>query len=249
MEINLKHNIAELERELSRQKDRDNHPDSQYSEVSKFVANQEVENHKAISLVLNKMVIRLEEDCKSLRKRELSDRETIKGLMEKLEKNDRDFKGKLLEMELGKKKLEDEALQWKNKLEARVSKIVGERKERELKEKLVKLAEENRDLKARALKVSEENCSSKVKRNVEEKTHCNENERVHTSEVDEENEIPLRSFTKKRSLAEAWEGDKKDSHSLRRSSVPAKRRAHGISQGAIKVEEVREEVCRNFQVF
>lgn len=203
MDVDPNLKISELERKLSEEKDRCDHLNSQ-SELAKLAAIREVENQKRVCLMLREMVARLEEDCKilrereirdreivarleqdnkTLREREIKDRETIKGLLEEIQQKDRNFKEKLLEIELEKKKAEDKVLDWKNK-HSRASKLIDEtvaefgRKEREF----VKLAEQYRYSEARSLKTSEENSTLKRKYNVEENFHLSE----HAKEIDEE---------------------------------------------------------------
>ncbi|ONK66896.1 uncharacterized protein A4U43_C06F13230 [Asparagus officinalis] len=199
------------------------------SEFSSFVASQEVEDHKRVSVILREVVARLEEDCRNLRKKEQSDRETIKRLLEEMEKKERNFREKLLEIECKKKKVENAVLEWKNEyaeLEARVSKKHAgedvaefERKEVELKEKLAKLADDNKDVEARAVRVSDENCTLEGKVN----SHHKEKEKKLTAEVDDgEDEIPLSKLYRKKRLAEVYEDDRKDSHCLKECSASPK---------------------------
>lgn len=72
---------------------------------------------------------RLQEDNKTLRERETRDHENIWGLLDEIEKKDRDLRDKYLEFECGKKRAQDEVIQLKNKyceLEARVLKLVDD---------------------------------------------------------------------------------------------------------------------------
>ncbi|ONK66924.1 uncharacterized protein A4U43_C06F13520 [Asparagus officinalis] len=172
---------------------------------------------------------RQEEECRATRAREIKDRGSVNALMEEiLEKKERFFREKLSEMKA-------ETLEWKSKY-CGLSKLIDETvaefaaKEREFKEKCVKVEEENRDLKARLLRVPEENCPDLTK-------HASETDEDlvvivdSDSEDDHDDRVPLSRYLAKKRLAEVRERGKKD---LDHSS-----RASGAKEASLDEEDVQ----------
>ncbi|ONK66828.1 uncharacterized protein A4U43_C06F12430 [Asparagus officinalis] len=188
----LRAQITELECKLSQ------------SELSNFVASQEIENLRRVSLMHRETLARLQEDNKILRERELRDQETIEGLLGEIEKKERDSREKLLELEREKKRAQDEAFEWKNN-HSGASKFIDEivagfeRKEREFREMVLMVAGQKKEgIESQALRGSEENCALDGKGKGEEIFHVKEKEKGHGSETDYDDEVPLSHFARKR---------------------------------------------------
>ena len=188
----LRIKISELERNLTEEKDRYVMSQSQL-EFAKLFASQEVDKYRRECVSLRETVARLNEDCKTMRERELRDQKSIKGLLEEIEMKDREFAEKFVELkveirdlERGKKRTQNEVDEWKKKCadcEDQLSELVNEtavefeKKENEHKEKFVVLAEQNSDLEHKvlvwmkryeeALQLLEENCRPKGKETAE----------------------------------------------------------------------------------
>ncbi|ONK80450.1 uncharacterized protein A4U43_C01F17840 [Asparagus officinalis] len=76
-------------------------------EIANFVARQDAEKWQRNCSALEEKLARLEEDCGVLREREVKDRERIKSLVEELERKERDFREKFVEVVELRRKCEE----------------------------------------------------------------------------------------------------------------------------------------------
>ena len=220
----LRLKISKLQRKLLEEKDRYDLSQSE-STFAKLVSSQEADRCRRECSSLRETVLRLKEDCSTLREREARDQQAIKGLLEAIERKEREYfelKMENADLEREKRRAQDEVFLWKEKygeVEAQALRLFDEN--RKLKEKEKAAAE-----KAKGREYGE--LESVILKVVEKKFHLKNVKGRPESEIDEELQSPEprreRKFaavggdsiplSKKRHV-EVSEGNEKDSGSLR----------------------------------